>query len=346
MGILIPTYRRREYLEKALASAIGQSHEGIEIIVVDNAPGEGTAGLLADTADRRVRYVANEQDLGLSGSINRAMALFSRDVEWCTILPDDDLLERGFVRAMVAARADLGATSVIHGRRVLIDAAGAVIREANPAPDAESSFAYLAGRAGQKRETYLTGVFFARRAFAEIGGYPQFATGMATDDAFIFALATKDRLYYAAEATVFVRMHAGAESHAPLGSVRHLNALKDFVKYVMTAAGVAGGDGAYDAMRLAALQGVVERYVRLLASAFWLRNVKELCRGEWPEAAAQLDELHRAVRESGLPFTARVRSCVRIMGLCGVCPEAFIWYRMFWEFLRRTAVFCRRFRPN
>ena len=94
VGLLIPTYNRKELLAIALSSARCQTHHKIEIIVIDNGSTDGTAEFMSSISDQRVRYVVNENDIGMIGSINKGINLFSDKVEWCTILSDDDLLEQ------------------------------------------------------------------------------------------------------------------------------------------------------------------------------------------------------------------------------------------------------------
>lgn len=342
VGILIPTYNRLAFLRQSLESALAQDYPNLEIIVIDNGSTDGTPDYMRQCADPRVRYVVNEENLRLVGSINKGINLFSSHVSWCTILPDDDLLDANFVVAMVAARRELSADAVVYGRRLIVGLAGNVIREASPAPRAESSFEYLLNRSRQRRETYLTGVFFSRKAFGEIGGYPRFTTGMATDDAFIFALAMLDRLYYTHKATISLRVHEGAESQESR-SLPHLAALKEFRAYVAHIARSVGmGTGEYDEERLEALRGVIARLVRHLASSLWLRDVKSVVKARNGDRQQRIDELCRIVQDNDLPFSIRVRSSVRTNRIFGTFPEACVAYRACWEAVGKMALAVRR----
>jgi hypothetical protein len=143
-----------------------------------------------------VRYIRNGRDRRLIGSIRKSMQLFSNAVSWCTILPDDDLLDRNFVVSMVDYVNRYSGTAVAHDHRLLIDAAGERTGEMSIPPEREIDVDYLVNRSRVIRQTFLTGVFFARPAYEQIGGYPQFATDMASDDALIFALSLRNGLYF------------------------------------------------------------------------------------------------------------------------------------------------------
>lgn len=331
VGILIPTYNRRQYLEAALQSALGQRWSALEVIVIDNGSIDGTAEMMAAVSDTRVSYLVNPQNLGLLGSINKGVRLFSAAVQWLTILPDDDLLEEGFISAMVARQADVAARAVIQGRTVIVDADGTIVGEARPVPPVEAALDYLLGRAARRRESYLTGIYFSREAFESIGGYPQFATGMATDDAFIFALAATDRLYGAPQATACVRLHQEAESQQVVGVLAHINALQDFKRYVMTRVHALES---LSAARQAEIAAAVDGYVRSLASGLWIRNVKALFRSAPADLEGQLAVLIRRVTESSrTDFSLRVRLAACLTNVTGRCPEQHVGYRAFWELL-------------
>jgi len=158
---------------------------------------------------------------------------------------------------------------------------------------------------------------------------------MATDDAFIFALALQDRLVYAEGAVARIRMHEGAESHDSR-SVRHLAALSDFREYLCrmvadTVVSARHGDG----WLTTEFPRVREDYLRALASSFWLRDVKALVRQADETTVERIAELCDLVRESGLPFSLRIRVCVAIRRWSGIFPERWLPYRAVWEAARR-----------
>lgn len=233
VGILIPTYNRLPFLEKSLASALNQTCRDVEVVVIDNGSTDGTPGYMAGIDDPRVRYLVNDRNLGLVGSINKGISLMSEAVSWCTILCDDDLLEREYVADMsefVASRQDVG---VAYVPLTFIDADGKPVRRGIAGPETEGARSYLKARSQNRRETYLTGVFFPRKSFEAIGGYPAFTTGMATDDAFIFHLGVMGKLVGCnKKAEAFVRLHEGSESVSLAGGLlKHFQALLDFRDY-------------------------------------------------------------------------------------------------------------------
>ncbi len=71
IGILIPTFNRCSYLADSLRSARKQTYKNTEIIVIDNGSTDGTAEFMATVSNTRLRYIVNEINLGMIGSMKK-----------------------------------------------------------------------------------------------------------------------------------------------------------------------------------------------------------------------------------------------------------------------------------
>ena len=342
-GILIPTYKRKDFLDKSLHSVLDQTYRELEIIVIDNGSSDEIGKLITRLNDPRIRYIQNEKDIGLISSIRKGMQLFSDRVVWCTILPDDDLLDRDFIGSMadfVSCRREI---DVVHGHRILINAEGHVLSEASRPPEHESAAAYLFNRARFVRQTFLAGVFFSRSAYERVGGYPQFTTGMASDDALIFALSVQYGLYFNGKAVSSIRMHAEAESHGHADLYRHFQAFDDFRRYVNEKAEIAGK---YTAKELRLIRRTLLRYMRLTISALWMRRVHQVLIREEITRSPALDQLYNTAVGHDYRFTARVRLSGFLGKSFGYCPENSIVYRVMWDSLFKLYRFWLRIVPT
>ncbi|WP_051420537.1 glycosyltransferase family 2 protein [Helicobacter pametensis] len=65
-SIIIPLYNTRPYLARCLDSAINQTFEDIEIIIVDDCGNDGSIGIAQDYAkrDKRIKIIHNPHNLG------------------------------------------------------------------------------------------------------------------------------------------------------------------------------------------------------------------------------------------------------------------------------------------
>lgn len=66
VSVLVPVYNRRDIIVETLSSALSQTYQNIEIVVVDNCSADGTWELISDLAktDSRLRVFRNATNLG------------------------------------------------------------------------------------------------------------------------------------------------------------------------------------------------------------------------------------------------------------------------------------------
>lgn len=331
IGVVIPTYNRTDYLSQAVTSILNQTYKNLEIIIIDDAPSDNLALQQLFASDSRLTVVRNTMNLGLASSINKGIKLLSNQVSWCTVLCDDDELDAGYLELLVRAISERNIKHVLYGQIRYMDERGMDIRTAQLPPTVESSFSYLKNRSDGTRETYLSGILFKRDRFQSICGYPKFSTGMAADDAFLFALALHDRLHYIPEAIVRIRLHAGAESQQLLGIPSHLKAVHEFYDYCMA---VYKDSSEHLNENVSSL---LRRRVRSLNALLWLRGERFLRKGGkiTDTAKHELDELYRIAMSSEYDFPVRIRLDAIIRRYTGVYLEMIGLYRVFWEKILR-----------
>lgn len=88
VSVVIPTRGRPELLERALRSALAQTHRPIEIVVVVDGPDAETVALLRSMAEDRIRMIENPTPLG--GPAARNVGIRAARGEWIALLDDDD----------------------------------------------------------------------------------------------------------------------------------------------------------------------------------------------------------------------------------------------------------------
>jgi len=345
IGVLIPTYNRKGYLAQALGSVLDQTYRDLEILVIDNGSTDGTFEFMASISDSRVKYVINENNLGMIGSINKGINTFSDDIKWCTILGDDDFLDKNCVMSLLHAMKDHAAKSIVHSHRIFVDHAGNKIRDATLSPPEETALYYMNMRAQLKRETYLTGVLFNRKTFQDIKGYPAFITGWATDDAFIFSLSLKDRLVFAKDAIAFVRIHEGAESQHASDGIKKLQSIKQFGAYCER---MVRENCVCDSKQFNEFESVLHSYLRASYNYIWFNTFNYMQnKGAIPHH--QFTDLITFLRDNRDKFSLRLRLADVCYRLTGIFPEVYSGYRTCWvqhtkllDFLQHHLIKLRR----
>ena len=103
VSVYMPTHDRVEWMTRAVASVLGQSHRELELIVIDDGSSDATwerlQGLAA--ADARLRIARNETAQGAPASRNRALSMARG--EFATGLDDDDHFREDRIALFVEA---------------------------------------------------------------------------------------------------------------------------------------------------------------------------------------------------------------------------------------------------
>lgn len=100
VSICIPTFNRADMVGCAIRSALSQTYQDIEVVVVDNASTDNIEEVVASFDDPRLRFMKNEENLGLFGNFNRCIEVAQG--EFLHILHSDDYIDPDFTETCVA----------------------------------------------------------------------------------------------------------------------------------------------------------------------------------------------------------------------------------------------------
>ncbi|MEA5580452.1 glycosyltransferase family 2 protein [Nodularia harveyana UHCC-0300] len=99
VSVIIPTYNRPEYLKLAIASAVNQTYQNIEIIVSDNCSSESPEEIVASFADPRIRFWRQPQNMGML--TNQMHGFKMATGKYVASLHDDDMWKEDFLAKLV-----------------------------------------------------------------------------------------------------------------------------------------------------------------------------------------------------------------------------------------------------
>jgi len=122
ISIALCTYDGERFLRPQLDSLLGQDHQRLEVVAVDDASRDGTWAILEAYAarDPRLRVFRNPENLGFRRNFERAMGLC-----WGQLVApsdQDDVWRSDKLRLLSAA---LGSSAAIYADSELVDAQGA-----------------------------------------------------------------------------------------------------------------------------------------------------------------------------------------------------------------------------
>ena len=88
VSIIIPAYNTEQYIAKAISSALAQTLEDIEVIVVDDCSTDNTVKIVQSFSDPRVKLLLNSKNMGAGGARNKAIQ--AAKGKWIAVLDSDD----------------------------------------------------------------------------------------------------------------------------------------------------------------------------------------------------------------------------------------------------------------
>ena len=129
VSIIIPVYNGSNYLREAIDSALAQTYENIEVIVVnDGSTDNGATRNITCSYGERVRYFEKENG-GVSSALN--VGINEMTGEWFSWLSHDDLFSVDRIASDMALLLANPAAKIAFCRSVNIDAAGNTVGTAS-----------------------------------------------------------------------------------------------------------------------------------------------------------------------------------------------------------------------
>jgi hypothetical protein len=105
VSFVVPCYKLAHYLGACLDSILGQTHQQLEVLVMDDCSPDDTASVVSAYSDPRVRYIRNEPNLGHLRNYNKGINLAQGQYVWL-ISADDCLRARDAVEKYVRIMED------------------------------------------------------------------------------------------------------------------------------------------------------------------------------------------------------------------------------------------------
>jgi glycosyltransferase involved in cell wall biosynthesis len=78
--VLMPVYNAECFLEEAIASILSQTFEDFEFVIIDDGSSDASASIIRSFGDHRIRFFQNEENQGISSTLNKGIDLASCDL--------------------------------------------------------------------------------------------------------------------------------------------------------------------------------------------------------------------------------------------------------------------------
>jgi glycosyltransferase involved in cell wall biosynthesis len=91
ISVVIPSYNHRKFIAEAIVSAQSQTHQPLELIVIDDGSTDGSFEYIRDQWGKSITHLARRDNRGAHATLNDAIGIARG--EWISILNSDDVYE-------------------------------------------------------------------------------------------------------------------------------------------------------------------------------------------------------------------------------------------------------------
>lgn len=99
VSIILPTHNGEKYIRTSIDSCLGQTYCNLELIIVDDASSDKIFQIVNSYSDKRINYLKNETNVGLSNALNRGFAISSG--EYLTWQSDDNFYDNKAIEILI-----------------------------------------------------------------------------------------------------------------------------------------------------------------------------------------------------------------------------------------------------
>ncbi len=164
VSVIIPTHNRAHWLPLAIQSALYQTHEAMEVIVVDDGSTDVTPEVVRAFGDR-ITYI-RQDNAGVSRARNRGFAASRGD--FVCFLDDDDIYLPGKISAQLDALHKRRTAPLANCRYFIMSEGGALLHHTGLPPERDSLEQLLLSNF-----VWMSGPLIRRGVFEQCGGFDE-----------------------------------------------------------------------------------------------------------------------------------------------------------------------------
>jgi glycosyltransferase involved in cell wall biosynthesis len=230
--IAIPVFRRLHYLPGVLKAVALQEYDDIELIVSDNGQnGNAVRDIVAQHYSRPYRFRQTKVTVDIPAHYHEVLA--EAGGEYFVWLADDDLIGATFVSDLVPLLEKDPDVAVAIACQEVIDTSGRVLRRSSDrVPERLSGEDFIESWTAFGYENYST-VLARTRDVRQCGGYGNFPSGTASDDALLIKLCLRGAVAFSTRCTFQYRWHESSYGLA-MSPDRLAADIKLFLKFLDT----------------------------------------------------------------------------------------------------------------
>jgi len=164
--VILPVYNTERYVHQAIDSILAQTFENFEFIIIDDGSTDGSADIIAQYKDQRIRFIRKPRNEGLVSALNLGIELALG--EYIARMDADDIALPERLEKQVAFLDSHPDVVVVGTKAWRIDPAGKIIESMISVTRWEDVHRYL--RSGANRLIHSS-VMMRTEIVRKIGGY-------------------------------------------------------------------------------------------------------------------------------------------------------------------------------
>jgi hypothetical protein len=293
--VVIPTHNRARFLPGALRSALSQVDVSYEIRVVDDGSTDGTAQLLKQCLDHRVKPVRQAEVRGVAAARNRAVS--DARGEWLAFLDDDDLWAPTWLRTALRVGRTCGA-GLVYGSRWLVDEQRRVL---DVAPAAHPSHVRALLAEGRNPLGGPSSVLVRTDVLAAAGGFDERLSALADWEAWLRLLDTCSAAPVPDLLTAYTLHRDNMVVRNPFGVLAEFELFTDIVQTRLGTTKGSVREGSF--MHWVATESSRAGH-RTRAARFWLRNARRTRKPQHVVRAARALARGRTATATGRAYAS------------------------------------------
>jgi len=272
ISVVMAAFNAAETLSEAIDSILGQSFPDFEFIILDDGSTDGTADIVSNYADERIRLVADNENRGLTHRLNQGLSLARADI--IARMDADDVahkerFQRQFDRLLDDATLDL-----VFSNAEIIDAAGDLTGRSHIDLSGETALDHLRDSGNV---LIHSSAMMRKAAIDRVGGYDPALRTRQDYDLWMRCLEAGYRLEVMEAPLLKLRVHDGSISSSGRRNWQ-LNCVVA-ARSVLRQSGMVPFPGIEEMMDRAGRLPEVDRYVSAIETKRRLRMSKGVKRG-------------------------------------------------------------------
>lgn len=231
VSIAIPAYKKT-YLAEAIDSALGQTYQNIELIIVNDHSPYDLDSIVNKYDDKRIRYYKNKRNLGKRSIVlNWNKCLEYAQGEFFVLLCDDDVLMPDFVSELLNLAEKYKECNVFHARKNEKDERTGDITGTPAWPEYETHEEYVKQYFNHNRKHTISEFLYRTTTIKDVQ-YKVFPSGFFSDDASLILFTKNGGIASSNNSLLIFRFsdeHITSNGKYNIGKAR---AMRQFLRWV------------------------------------------------------------------------------------------------------------------